>query len=52
MLLVMVGEQVQEMQLARWMPTTPLPRLAGLIPVWMGVWLSVFPTLETLSGQE
>lgn len=50
-LLVMVGEEVQEMQLARWVSTTPIPHLAGMIPLWMGIWFSIFPTLETLSGQ-
>ena len=50
-LLVMVGEEVQEMQLARWLPTTEIPRLVHLIPSWMGIWLSVFPTVETLSAQ-
>lgn len=50
-LLVMVGEQAQEMQLAHWLPTTELPRLANIIPSWMGLWFSVFPTVETLSAQ-
>lgn len=50
-LLVMVGEQAQEMQLAHWLPTTQLPRLASVIPDWMGLWLSIFPTVETLSAQ-
>ena len=50
-LLVMVGEQAQEMQLAHWIATTNLPALAGVIPVWMGMWFSVFPTLETLLAQ-
>ena len=47
-LLVMVGEQAQEMQLAHWIPTTNvnLP-----IPDWMGLWFSVFPTVETLVAQ-
>lgn len=36
-LLVMVGEQAQEMQLAHWLPTTVIPELAGRIPAWMGV---------------
>jgi high-affinity iron transporter len=31
-LLVIVGEQAQEMQLAHWLPTTSLPLLAGIIP--------------------
>jgi high-affinity iron transporter len=50
-LLVMVGEEAQEMQLAHWVPTTPLPGLAALIPPWMGLWFSVFPTVETLAAQ-
>lgn len=50
-LLVMVGEETQEMQLAGWLPTTEIPRLAHAIPSWMGLWLSVFPTVETLSAQ-
>lgn len=49
-LLVMVGEQAQEMQLAHWIPTTTMPWLQG-IPAWMGVWFSVFPTVETLISQ-
>jgi high-affinity iron transporter len=50
-LLVMVGEQAQEMQQAHWLPTTTVPRLAALIPPWMGMWFSVFPTIETLVAQ-
>jgi high-affinity iron transporter len=50
-LLVMVGEQAQEMQLARWIPTTRVELLADKIPQWMGLWFSVFPTVETLSAQ-
>jgi high-affinity iron transporter len=50
-LLVMVGEEAQEMQLAHWIPTTALPGLTVLIPPWMGLWFSVFPTLETLAAQ-
>jgi high-affinity iron transporter len=50
-LLVMVGEQAQEMQLVHWLPTTPIPWLANLIPGWMGLWFSVFPTVETLAAQ-
>ena len=50
-LLVMVGEEAQEMQLAQWLPTTEIPSLVGTIPPWMGLWLSVFPTIETLSAQ-
>ena len=50
-LLVMVGEQAQEMQLAGWIPTTTLPSLARIIPGWLGLWFSVFPTLGTLGAQ-
>jgi high-affinity iron transporter len=50
-LMVMVGEQAQEMQLAHWIPTTPLPSLAKFIPDWMGLWFSVFPTAQTLIAQ-
>jgi high-affinity iron transporter len=50
-LLVMVGEQAQEMQLAHWLPRTDLPALVGIAPPWIGVWFSVFPTLETLAAQ-
>ena len=50
-LLVMVGEQAQEMQLAHWLPTTQVPWLASGIPSWMGLWFSVFPTVQTLTAQ-
>jgi high-affinity iron transporter len=50
-LLVMVGEQAQEMQLAQWIPTTKIDWLAGLAPDWMGVWFSFYPTVETLTAQ-
>ena len=50
-LLVMVGEQAQEMQLAGWLPTTPLPVLEDLIPSWVQLWFAVFPTVETLLSQ-
>lgn len=50
-LLVMVGEQAQEMQLAHWIPTPPINALTNLIPAWMGLWLSIFPTVETLTAQ-
>jgi len=51
-LLVMVGEQAQEMQLAHWIPTTRLTGLAHFMPDWMGLWFSVFPTMETLCAQS
>ncbi|MGI8821318.1 MAG: FTR1 family protein [Chthoniobacterales bacterium] len=50
-LLVMVGEQAQEMQLAHWISTTPIPSLENLIPGWMGLWFAIFPTAETLAAQ-
>ncbi len=50
-LLVMVGEEAQEMQLAHWLPTTLIPQIANRIPAWMGLWLSIFPTVETLTAQ-
>ena len=50
-LLVMVGEQAQEMQFAHWLPTTTIPFLANHIPAWVGLWFSVFPTVETLAAQ-
>ncbi|HVC91906.1 MAG TPA: FTR1 family protein [Acidobacteriaceae bacterium] len=50
-LLVMVGEQAQEMQLAHWLPTTVIPSLEHRIPEWMGLWFSLFPTVQTLSAQ-
>src|SRR5438067_353407 len=50
-LLVMVGEQAQEMQLAHWISTTPIASLVPMIPRWMGLWFSVFPTYETLIAQ-
>jgi len=50
-LLVMVGEEAQEMQLAGWLPTTPLSQLGEMIPSWAGLWFSLFPTVETLVSQ-
>ena len=50
-LLVMVGEQTQEMQLAHWIPTTPIESLQPYLPPWMGLWFAIFPTVETLVAQ-
>ena len=50
-LLVMVGEEAQEMQLAHWIPTTKIDALENVIPGWMGLWFSIFPTVETLAAQ-
>ena len=46
---VMVGEEVNEMQLAGWISTTTIPGLH--IPGWAGTWFSVFPTVETFLAQ-
>lgn len=50
-LLVMVGEEAQEMQLAHWLPTTEVGWMKEVLPGWLGLWLSVFPTVETLTAQ-
>lgn len=50
-LLVMVGEQAQEMQLAGWLHTTTMPSLTRVLPTWAGLWFAVFPTVETLTAQ-
>ena len=50
-LLVMVGEQAQEMQLAGWLPTTTVHSLTRALPAWTGLWFAVFPTVETLAAQ-
>ena len=47
-LFVMVGEEVNEMQLAGWIGQTPL----GIsLPGWTGQWFSLFPNLETIVAQ-
>jgi high-affinity iron transporter len=48
-LLVSVGEEVNEMQLAGWIGTTDIGWLH--IPGWMGTWFSLFPNWETFIGQ-
>ncbi len=47
-LLVMVGESVQEMQLAGWLPATPI----GIqFPGFVNLWFAAFPTVEGLAAQ-
>jgi high-affinity iron transporter len=46
---VMVGEEVNEMQLAGWIGTTPIPGVS--VPGWMGTWFSIFPNVETIVAQ-
>ncbi len=50
-LLVMVGEEAQEMQQANWLSTTTIAALDGKIPDWAGVWFSIFPNWETVIAQ-
>ena len=47
-LVVMVGESVQEMQQASWIGTHGI-HLA--LPDWMGVWFAAFPNVEGLAAQ-
>ena len=46
---VMVGEEVNEMQLAGWIGTTQISGLS--IPGWAGTWFSIFPNVETIVAQ-
>jgi len=46
---VMVGEEVNEMQLAGWIGTTPIPWMH--VPGWLGTWFSIFPNVETFGAQ-
>ena len=50
-LVVMVGEEAQEMQLAHWLSTTRIEWLDAILPSWAGLWFAVFPTVETLVAQ-
>ena len=47
-LVVLVGNTVRTMQGVGWVPITPLD---VELPLWMGTWLGVFPTVETLAAQ-
>lgn len=47
-LVVMVGEQVQEMQQAGWIATTSVP---FAFPGWWGTWFALFPNVQGLSAQ-
>jgi high-affinity iron transporter len=46
---VMVGEEVNEMQLAGWIGTTAIPGVN--VPGWAGTWFSIFPNVETILAQ-
>jgi len=50
-LLVMVGEEANEMQLANWISTTPIHTLDKFMPDWAGVWFSLYPNVETVVAQ-
>ncbi len=47
-LIVMVGEEINEMQLAGWIGTTSM---GFTLPGWIGEWLSIFPNWETVIAQ-
>jgi high-affinity iron transporter len=47
-LLVMVGESIQELQQAGWIGTTPIH---VAVPGWMGLWFSIFPNVQTIVAQ-
>ncbi len=46
---VMVGEEVNEMQLAGWIGTTNIPWMH--LPGWAGTWFSIFPNVQTWAAQ-
>ena len=46
-LIVMVGEEINEMQLAGWIGTTSI----GNWPGWLGQWFSLFPNVQTIVAQ-
>lgn len=47
-LVLMVGETVEQMQAAGWIPASPLHLP---VPAWAGVWFSVYPNAEGLAAQ-
>jgi high-affinity iron transporter len=48
-LFVMVGEEINEMQLAGWIGTTPISWLH--FPGWAGTWFSLFGNVQTIVAQ-
>ena len=48
-LVVMVGGTAATFQDLGWLPRHEI--LVGVIPVWMGSWFEVYPTVETLAAQ-
>ena len=47
-LVVMVGKTARTLQGVGWLPITPLDIDP---PYWMGLWLGIFPTVETIVAQ-
>ena len=47
-LIVLVGNTVRTLQGVGWLPITPLD---VEFPLWMGTWLGIFPTVESLLAQ-
>jgi high-affinity iron transporter len=47
-LTVMVGNTVRVMQGVGWLPITPLDID---FPLWMGTWLGIFPSWQTIGAQ-
>jgi high-affinity iron transporter len=47
-LVIMVGKTARTMQGVGWIPITPLDFEP---PYWAGVWLGIFPTVETIAAQ-
>jgi len=45
---VMVGQTVRTMQGTGWVPITPID---VELPYWPGLWLGVYPTVETIGAQ-
>jgi high-affinity iron transporter len=48
-LFTMVGHTIHVMQAVGWMPITPLNDVT--VPYWAGLWLGIYPTMQTLLGQ-
>jgi high-affinity iron transporter len=47
-LMIMMGKTARTMQGVGWIPITPVD---VDFPYWMGIWLGIFPTVETLAAQ-
>jgi high-affinity iron transporter len=47
-LVIMVGKTARTLQGVGWLPSTPID---ADVPYWAGIWLGVFPTVETVVAQ-